>query len=63
MWNLKYKMKALFTKQKWIHRHREHTCGPQGAGGWSRNFIGSLGFAGVNYYIQDGYTRKSYYTP
>ena len=25
----------LFTKQKWTHRHREHTCGCQGGGGGS----------------------------
>ena len=39
MWNLKYKMKTLFTKQKRNHRHREHTCGPQGAGGWARKAL------------------------
>ena len=36
----------LSTKQKQTHRHREQTCGCGGKG-----WIGSLGLADANYYI------------
>ena len=42
MWNLKYDTNEL-TKQKQIHRHREHTGGYQ--------VVGSLGLAEANYCI------------
>ena len=35
-------------KQKQIHRHREHTCGCQGGGGWTD---WEFGLADANYYI------------
>ena len=42
----------LFTKQKQTHRHREQTGGCQG--GVGERWIGSLGLADANYYIQNG---------
>ena len=44
------KQMNVSTKQKQIHRHREQTCGSQGAGvGSGRS--GSLGLADVSSYI------------
>ena len=43
----------LSTKQKHTHRHREHICGCQGGGG-GVGWIGSLGLADANYYIENG---------
>ena len=40
-------------------RHWEQTCGYQG-GGVGEGWIGSLGLADANYYIQNGYTTRSY---
>ena len=48
MCNLKYDTN-LFTKQ--THRHREQICGCQG-GGAGEGWIGSLGLADANYYIE-----------
>ena len=43
----------LSTKQRETHRHRGQTCGCQG-GGVEEGWIGSLGLADANNYIQDG---------
>ena len=40
-------------KQKQSHRHRGQTCGCQGGGGWGE-WIGSLGLADANYFIENG---------
>ena len=40
-------------KQKQTHSYREHTCGCQGGGG-GVGWIGSLGLADANYYIENG---------
>ena len=40
----------LSMKQKQTHRHREHTCGFQGRAG--EGWIGSMGLADANYYLQ-----------
>ena len=44
----------LSMKQKQTRRHREQTCGCQRGGGMGTGWIGSLGFADVNYYMYDG---------
>ena len=44
----------LPTKQKQTHRHREQTCGCQGGEGVVEEWIGSLGLADANYYIENG---------
>ena len=43
----------LSTKQKWTHRHREHTCGCQG-GEEGKGWSGRLGLVDANQCIQDG---------
>ena len=42
----------LSTKQKQMHRQREQTCGCQGGGELGEEWIGSLGQADANYYIE-----------
>ena len=42
----------LSTKEKQTHKHREQTCGCQG--GMGEGWIGSLGLADANYYIENG---------
>ena len=57
MWNLKYVISDLSTKQKQTHRHREATCGCQGGGGGSGRdgeFGVSLGLVDANYDIYNG---------
>ena len=44
----------LSMKQKQTHICREQTCGCQGGGGVREGWIGSLGLADGNYYIQNG---------
>ena len=44
----------LSTKQKQTHRHREQTYGCQGGEGVVEGWIGSLGLADANYYIENG---------
>ena len=41
----------LSTKQKQTHRHREQTCGCQGGVGLGEGWIGSLGLAVANGWI------------
>ena len=45
----------LSMKEKQTHTHREQTCGCQG-GGWGvrEGWIGSLGLADANYYLENG---------
>ena len=50
----------LSTKQKQTHRHIEQTSGCQEEGGVGKCWIGSLGLAGANYYIETGYATRSY---
>ena len=45
---------SLSTKQKQTRRHREQTCGCQGERGVEEGWIGSLGLADANYYIENG---------
>ena len=44
----------IYMKQKQTHRHREQTCGCQGGRNEEEGWIGSLGLAGANYYIENG---------
>ena len=44
----------LFMKQKQTHRHREQICSCQGGGGAGEGWVGSLGLADANYYMQNG---------
>ena len=44
----------LSTKQKQTHRHRGQTCGCRGDAGMGEGWIGSLGLADANYYIESG---------
>ena len=44
----------ISTKQKQTHRHKEQTCGCQGGKGVGEGWIGSLGLADANCYIQNG---------
>ena len=44
----------LYMKQKQTHRHREQACGCQKKGEVGEGWIGSLGLADANYYIQNG---------
>ena len=44
----------LITKQKQTHRPRKQTCGFQEGGGVGEGWIGSLGLADKNYYMQNG---------
>ena len=44
----------LSTKWKQTHRHREQTCGCQGVVEVEEGWIGSLGLADANYYIENG---------
>ena len=46
----------LFTKQKQTHRHKEQIWVCQGVGG--KGWIGSLGLAYANYYIENGLNNK-----
>ena len=48
------KQMNLSTKKKQTHRHREQIYSCQGGGGVEEGWIGSLGLAGANYYIQNG---------
>ena len=59
MWNLKCNRNEL-TKQKQTHRHREETWGCQGVGSSGKGWIGSLGLADANYYVENGQTTRSY---
>ena len=43
----------LSTRQKQTLRHREQTCDCWG-GGWGEVWIGSLGLADANYFVQNG---------
>ena len=43
----------LAMKQKSNHGHREQTGGCHG-GGWEWLWIGSVGLADANYYVQNG---------
>ena len=40
-----------YTKQKQTHRYREQTCGCQGGGEMGEGWIGSLGLADENYWV------------
>ena len=40
-------------KQKQIHRHREQACGFQAGVRMAEGWIGSLGLADANYYIEN----------
>ena len=40
MWNLTYRTNEPMSKQKQTHRHREQTCGCQGAGRSERDGLG-----------------------
>ena len=44
----------LFMKQKETHRHREQTGVAKVGGRVGQGWIGDLGLADANYYIQDG---------
>ena len=48
------------TKQKQTLRHREETCGCQGAGRIEEGRNGNLVLSESSYYIQDDKTTKSY---
>ena len=43
-------MQINIYKTETVYRHRELTCGCQG-GGVEEGCIGSLGLAGINYYV------------
>ena len=43
----------ISTKRKLNHRHREQTCGYQGAGYWGRSGA-ELGLVDVSFCIQNG---------
>ena len=60
MWNLKYDKNELIGKQKQTQSHREQTCGCQEGDGLGEGWIGSLGLADANYYIENGLKRRSY---
>ena len=51
---------SLYMRQKQSQRHRKQTCGCQGGGEVEEGWIGSLGLADTNYYIQDGQTTRPY---
>ena len=44
----------LSMKVKQTHRHRDQTCGYQGGRDKGEGWIGSLGLADANWYIQNG---------
>ena len=51
----------LLTKQKQINRHREQTWCCQAVGSSGNGWIGCLGLANGNYYVENGQTTMSYY--
>ena len=61
-WNLKYNTNKLIYNQKQTHKYREKTCGRQREGVVEEGRIGSVGLADANYYIENGWTRRSYCT-
>ena len=52
MWNLRYDTNEPIYKTE-TDPQREQTCGRK-AGGWGEGWIGSLGLADANHYIQSG---------
>ena len=50
----------LPTKQKQIHTQKEQTCGCQGGTGLAEEWIGSVELADAYYYIENGWTTRSY---
>ena len=59
-WDLIKIKTSAHQKMSLTHRHREQTCGCQGGGAVGEGWIGSLGLADANYYIQNRYTTRSY---